>query len=194
MSDRYIPRLQKMYQEFVPQLEKELGVPNCNQIPKLKKIVVNVGVGEAMSNIKLLEGAISDLKAITGQLPTIRRSKKSIAAFKLREGAPIGCCVTLRGRRMYEFFDRLVNVAIPRIRDFRGFSAKAFDGRGNYSLGLKEQIIFPEINYDKVDVRKILSIEGEKDNIFENNKAKVEKWKSLAKKFGTKCEEVEEES
>ena len=151
MSDRYIPRLQKMYSEFVPQLEKELGVPNCNQIPKLKKIVVNVGVGEAMSNIKLLEGAISDLKAITGQLPTIRRSKKSIAAFKLREGAPIGCCVTLRGRRMYEFFDRLVNVAIPRIRDFRGFSAKAFDGRGNYSLGLKEQIIFPEINYDKVD-------------------------------------------
>ena len=151
MSDKYIPRLQKMYAGFVAQLEKDLNIPNCNQIPRLKKIVVNVGVGEAMSNIKLLEGAVSDLKAITGQQPTIRRSKKSIAAFKLREGAPIGCCVTLRGRRMYEFFDRLVNVAIPRIRDFRGFSAKAFDGRGNYSLGLKEQIIFPEINYDKVD-------------------------------------------
>jgi large subunit ribosomal protein L5 len=121
------------------------------QIPKVEKVVVNIGQGDAVQNIKVLEGAMKDLETITGQKPVMTRAKKSIAGFKLREGMPIGCSVTLRGERMYEFLDRLINVSIPRIRDFRGFSAKAFDGRGNYTLGVKEQIIFSEIDYDKVD-------------------------------------------
>lgn len=149
MEDK--PRLRKRYDSFKEELQAELGLKNPNEIPKLEKIVVNIGQGEAVQNVKILEAAIRDLTAITGQKPIMTRAKKSIAGFKLREGMPIGCSVTLRSRRMYEFLDRLVNVSIPRIRDFRGFSAKAFDGRGNYSMGIKEQIIFPEIDYDKVD-------------------------------------------
>lgn len=146
-----VPRLKTKYDEFKAQLAKELGLENPNQVPELKKIIINIGQGEATQNIKILEGATRDLEAISGQKPITTRARKSIAAFKLREGLPIGCAVTLRRQRMYEFFDRLVNVSIPRIRDFRGFSPKAFDGRGNYTMGIKEQIIFPEIEYDKVD-------------------------------------------
>ena len=128
------------------------------QVPKLKKIVLNMGLGEAIHNIKLLDSAAEELQAIAGQHPVITRAKKSIAAFKLREGMPIGCMVTLRRSRMYDFFYKLVNIALPRVRDFRGISAKAFDGRGNYSLGIKEHIIFPEIDYDKIDRIKGLNI------------------------------------
>ena len=145
------PRLQEQYLSIRDELKKELGLENPMMIPKIEKIVVNVGQGEAVQNIKLLEGAVTDITQITGQKPVIRRAKKSIATFKLRAGMPIGCCVTLRGSRMWEFLDRLINVSIPRIRDFRGYSPKAFDGRGNYTVGIKEQIIFPEIDYDKVD-------------------------------------------
>jgi large subunit ribosomal protein L5 len=128
------------------------------QVPKLKKVVLNMGLGEAIQNIKLLDSATAELKTIAGQHPVITRAKKSIAAFKLREGMPIGCMVTLRRNRMYDFFYKLVNTALPRVRDFRGISGKAFDGRGNYSLGIKEQIIFPEIDYDKIDKIKGLNI------------------------------------
>tara|TARA_B100001094_G_scaffold228461_1_gene223023 strand:- start:1132 stop:1674 length:543 start_codon:yes stop_codon:yes gene_type:complete len=145
------PRLKANYLGFKSELQKELGIENPMLLPKMSKIVVNIGQGEAVQNIKVLEGAIRDLAVITGQKPVKTRAKKSIAGFKLREGMPIGCSVTLRGDVMYEFLDRLINVSIPRIRDFRGFSAKAFDGRGNYSMGVREQIIFPEIDYDKVD-------------------------------------------
>ena len=145
------PRLFEQYNSIRDELKKELGLENVMMIPKIEKIVVNVGQGEAVQNIKLLEGAITDLTQITGQKPVTRRAKKSIATFKLREGMPIGASVTLRGKMMWEFLDRLINVSIPRIRDFRGYSPKAFDGRGNYTLGIKEQIIFPEIDYDKVD-------------------------------------------
>ena len=137
--------------EVVPSLRKQFGYENPMQVPRLRKIVVNMGVGDALVNIKLLESAMADLATITGQKPAMRRSKKSIANFKLRAGQPIGCMVTLRGARMYEFYDRLINVALPRIRDFRGVPTRSFDGRGNYTLGLTEQIIFPEINYDKVE-------------------------------------------
>ncbi|MDI6808108.1 MAG: 50S ribosomal protein L5 [Candidatus Eisenbacteria bacterium] len=144
-------RLKKKYDsQVVPALVKRFGYKNALQAPRLDKIVVNMGVGDALQNIKLLDSAASELAAITGQKPTIRRARRSIANFKLRAGAPIGCAVTLRGDRMYEFYDRLTNIAIPRIRDFRGLSTKSFDGRGNYSIGLTEQIIFPEVNYDKV--------------------------------------------
>jgi large subunit ribosomal protein L5 len=146
------PRLLDTYRkDIVPKLSKEFGFENIHQVPKLAKIVVNIGLGEATQNPKLLDKAAEELAAITGQKPAIRRSKKSIAAFKLREGQAVGCVVTLRGDRMWEFFDRLVNVSLPRVRDFKGISPKAFDGRGNYSLGLREQIIFPEIDYDKVE-------------------------------------------
>jgi len=148
---KYKPRLQNEYATKQGELQTQLGLTNPNMVPKLEKIVVNIGQGEAVKNIKILEAAMRDLETITGQKPVMRRAKNSIAGFKLREGMPIGCSVTLRRQRMYEFLDRLINIAIPRIRDFRGFSAKAFDGRGNYSLGLQEQIIFPEIDYDKVD-------------------------------------------
>ena len=151
MSDHYVPRLQTEYLGMRAKLQQELGLKNINEVPKLEKIVVNIGQGDASQNIKLLDGARKDLEIITGQKTTLRRAKKSIAGFKLREGMPIGCSVTLRRQRMWEFFDKLVNVSSPRVRDFRGFSGKAFDGRGNYSLGIKEQIIFPEIDYDKVD-------------------------------------------
>ena len=146
------PRLKEKYKnEIVPQLEKELGVTNINHVPKLEKIVVNMGVGEAAVDSKLLDAAVEDLRIITGQQPMICRAKKSIANFKLRKGMPIGAKVTLRGDRMYEFFDRLVSLAIPRIRDFRGMPVNSFDGHGNYSMGITEQLIFPEIEYDKVD-------------------------------------------
>lgn len=146
------PRLREKYvKELVPALEKELGITNINQVPKLTKIVVNMGVGQAATDSKQIAAAVEDLRAITGQQPMICRAKKSIANFKLREGQPIGAKVTLRGDRMYEFFDRLVSTAIPRIRDFRGMPLTSFDGHGNYSMGVTEQLIFPEIDYDKID-------------------------------------------
>jgi large subunit ribosomal protein L5 len=145
-------RLRDQYREtVVPELMKEFGYSNVMQVPQLKKIVINVGLGEAVSNAKALEAAVGDLSAITGQKPVVTRAKKSIAAFKLRAGMPIGAMVTLRGPRMYEFLDRLVSVTLPRIRDFRGVSPNSFDGRGNYTLGLNEQLAFPEIDYDKID-------------------------------------------
>ncbi|MGE0680474.1 MAG: 50S ribosomal protein L5 [Candidatus Binatia bacterium] len=145
-------RLKELYrQQIVSQLKKELGCDNIMQVPKLTKIVVNMGLGDAVQNPKLLESGVSDLTQITGQKPVVTRAHKSIANFKLREGVPIGCAVTLRGERMYEFFDRLVNIALPRVRDFRGVPENAFDGRGNYSLGIREHTVFPEINIDKVE-------------------------------------------
>lgn len=145
-------RLNEDYKSRVaPALKEQFGYKNPMQIPSVTKIVVNMGVGEAASNSKLMEGALSDMAAITGQKPVTTRARKSISNFKLRDGMPVGCRVTLRGDQMWEFLDRLINVTLPRIRDFRGVSPKAFDGRGNYTLGLKEQIIFPEIDYDKVD-------------------------------------------
>lgn len=147
-----IPRLKEKYEkETVPALMKRFGYKNVMQVPRLEKIVVNVGVGEAIQNVKLLDAISADLAAVTGQRPVVRRSKQAISNFKLKAGMPIGTAVTLRKNRMYEFFDRLVNVAIPRIRDFRGTSPNSFDGRGNYNLGITEQIIFPEIDYDKVE-------------------------------------------
>ena len=147
----YIPRLQDQYMTFRELLGKELGLENPNEIPRIEKVVINIGQGEAVQNHKILDGALVDLEKIAGQKPVLTRAKKSIASFKLRAGLPIGCTVTLRRQRMFEFLDRLINVSIPRIRDFRGFSPKAFDGRGNYTIGIKEQIIFPEIDYEKMD-------------------------------------------
>jgi large subunit ribosomal protein L5 len=144
--------------EIVPKLVDQFRYKNVMQVPKLKKIILNMGLGEAIQNIKILDSAVSELSLIAGQKPVVTRARKSIAAFKLREGMPIGCKVTLRGSRMYDFFARLVNVALPRVRDFRGVSGKAFDGRGNYSLGIKEHIIFPEIDYDKIDKIKGLNV------------------------------------
>jgi large subunit ribosomal protein L5 len=145
-------RLQEFYRDtVVPKLRKDLGLQNPMQVPRITKITVNMGVGEAVADRKVVDAAAADMAKITGQKPLITKSKKAIASFKLREGLPIGCKVTLRGERMYEFLDRLITVAIPRIRDFRGVSARAFDGRGNYTLGVKEQIIFPEIQYDAID-------------------------------------------
>jgi len=150
-ESKFSPRLREMYREqVVPALMKEFGYKNLMQVPKLERIVLNVGMSEATQNVKLLESAATELGMITGQRPIITKAKKAIAGFKLRQGMPIGTKVTLRNRRMYEFFDRLVTLALPRIRDFRGVSPKAFDGRGNYTLGLKEQLIFPEIQYDEV--------------------------------------------
>jgi large subunit ribosomal protein L5 len=147
-----MPRLLERYRsEIVPKLSQEFGFKNVHQVPRLEKVVVNMGVGKATQNAKLVEKAAEELAAITGQKAAIRRARKSIANFKLRQGQPVGCTVTLRGARMWEFFDRLVNVSLPRVRDFKGVSAKAFDGRGNYSLGIREQIIFPEIDYDSVE-------------------------------------------
>ena len=143
---------------MVPALTKEFGYKNSMAVPKVEKISVNIGLGEATQNAKLMDGAVNELTPIAGQKPVITKAKKSIAAFKLREGMAIGCMVTLRGDRMYEFFDRLVNVALPRVRDFRGVSPKIFDGRGNYTLGIKDQLIFPEIDYSKVDKTKGMNI------------------------------------
>ena len=152
-------RLKELYvRELVPQLTKEFSYKNVMEVPRLEKIVINMGLGEAIQNIKILDSAAQELSAISGQKPVITKARKSIASFKLREGMPIGCMVTLRKDRMYEFLDRLVNVALPRVRDFKGVSPKGFDGRGNYSLGVKEQLIFPEINYDKVDKIKGMNI------------------------------------
>ena len=152
-------RLKELYsKELAPKLMKEFNYKNKMQVPRLQKVVVNMGLGEAIQNIKVLDSATNELMAITGQKPVPSKAKKSIANFKLRKGMSIGCFVTLRKKRMYEFFDRLVNIALPRVRDFRGVSGRSFDGRGNYSLGIKEQIIFPEINYDKIDKIKGLNI------------------------------------
>ena len=145
-------RLQEKYKnEVVPALNEKFGYKNVMQLPKIEKIIINMGVGEAVGNPKALDAAVSDLTIISGQKPLLTRAKKSLAAWKLREGMPIGCKVTLRGVRMYQFLDKFMNVALPRVRDFRGVSDKAFDGRGNYAVGLKEQLIFPEIEYDKID-------------------------------------------
>jgi large subunit ribosomal protein L5 len=145
-------RLHEQYRrDIVPKLKQDLGVENVMQVPKITKITVNMGVGEAVADRKMMDAAVTDLTKITGQKPSVRKSRKAVAAFKLRAGLGVGCMVTLRGDRMYEFLDRLINIAMPRIRDFRGVSPRSFDGRGNYSLGVKEQIIFPEIQYDQID-------------------------------------------
>ena len=153
------PRLQEKYKnEIAPALKEQLGIDNVHCVPKLEKIVVNMGVGEAATDSKAIDAAVNDIRIITGQQPMICRARKSIAAFKLRAGMPIGCKVTLRGARMYEFLDRLLACAIPRIRDLRGLSATSFDGNGNYSMGVTEQLIFPEIDYDKVDKTRGMDI------------------------------------
>jgi large subunit ribosomal protein L5 len=145
-------RLQQYYREqVIPRLQKDLGIVNPMQVPRITKITVNMGVGEAVADKKVMDAALGDLTRISGQKPLVTHSRKAIASFKIRAGLPIGCKVTLRGARMYEFLDRLISIAMPRIRDFRGVSPRAFDGRGNYSLGVKEQIIFPEIQYDQID-------------------------------------------
>ncbi|MGB5367181.1 MAG: 50S ribosomal protein L5 [Polyangiales bacterium] len=155
----YEPRLRKKYkEEIVPQLMKDFSFRNIMQVPKLERVIVNMGLGEAVQNAKLIESAVEELRAITGRKPIVTRAKKSIASFKLREGMPIGVMVTLRGEQMYDFVDRLVSIALPRTRDFKGISPKAFDGRGNYTLGIREQIVFPEINYDKIDRIKGMNV------------------------------------
>ncbi len=155
----YVPRLRKRYrEEVVPELQKEFGIANRMAIPGLEKIVLNMGIGEAIQNIKVLEDAVEELAQIAGQRPSIRRANKSIASFKLREGMPIGCSVTLRGDRMWDFFDRLIMIALPRVRDFRGVPTKSFDGRGNYTLGLHDHLIFEEIDYNKVDKPKGMNV------------------------------------
>jgi large subunit ribosomal protein L5 len=152
-------RLKDYYSKtVVPALVKEFNYKNPMQVPKMEKIVINMGLGEAISNVKIIDGAVQELAVITGQKPIINKAKKSIATFKLRQGMPIGCSVTLRKNTMYEFFDRLVNAALPKVRDFRGISPNAFDGRGNFSIGLQEQTIFPEIEYDKVEKVKGMNI------------------------------------
>ncbi len=152
-------RLAKKYQETIrAQLMKDLSITNVCAAPEVEKVIVNIGVGEASVNIKLLDAAMDEMGAITGQRPVMRRAKKSIAAFKLREGQPVGACVTLRGKRMYEFIDRLFNIALPRVRDFRGVPTKSFDGRGNYTMGLQDQLIFPEIDYSRVDQTRGMNI------------------------------------
>src|SRR5512133_1570353 len=152
-------RLQQLYREkIVAELQKSLGLENPMQVPKITRITINMGVGEAVADKKAMDGAVSDLTALTGQKPLVTKSRKAIASFKLRAGVPVGAKVTLRGARMYEFLDRLINVAMPRIRDFRGVSARSFDGRGNYTFGVKEQIIFPEIAYDQVDALRGMDI------------------------------------
>ena len=152
-------RLQQVYKDkVVPELMKKFGYRSVMQVPRIEKISLNMGVGEAVGDKKIMEFAVGDMQKIAGQKPVVTRARKSVAGFKIRDGWPIGCKVTLRRERMYEFLDRLVNIAIPRIRDFRGLSAKSFDGQGNYSMGVKEQIIFPEIDYDKVDALRGMDI------------------------------------
>jgi large subunit ribosomal protein L5 len=152
-------RLQEQYKETVaPRLKEELGLSNVMEVPRITKITINMGVGESVGDRKILDRAMEDLQKISGQKPVITRARKSVAAFKIRDGMPIGCKVTLRRERMYEFLDRLVNIAIPRVRDFRGLSAKAFDGRGNFNMGVREQIIFPEVDYDEVDAIRGMNI------------------------------------
>ena len=149
---------EKYEREIIPQLVKRFGYKNIMQVPKLEKIVINMGMGEAIQNIKILDSAVEEIALITGQRPVITKARRSIAQFKLRKGMPIGCMVTLRKNRMYEFFNRLMNIALPRVRDFRGVSGKSFDGRGNYALGIREQLTFPEIDYDKIDKVKGMNI------------------------------------
>ncbi len=174
-----LPRLKEKYiKEIIPNMMREFSYKNIMQVPRLEKIVLNVGLGEAVQNIKLLDAVQKELAMITGQKAVVTKAKKSIAAFKLRKGTPIGCKVTLRGNRMYEFLDRLISIALPRIRDFKGVSGKSFDGRGNYSLGLKEQFIFPEIDYDKVEMVHGLDI-----TICTNAKTDQES-KALLRHFG----------
>ena len=157
--ETYVPRLKVRYEsEIRPRLEEELGVSSRMQVPRVTKVTLNMGVGEAKTDAKALDAAIDELTVITGQRAQVRRATKSIASFKLREGMPVGARVTLRGARMYEFLDRLVSIALPRIRDFRGLSPRSFDGRGNYSIGIREQIIFPEINYDDVSTIRGLDV------------------------------------
>lgn len=152
-------RLKDYYvKEIVPSLKNEYGYTNVHQIPKLVKIVLNMGLGEAVQDVKIIDKAAEELTLITGQKPVVRKARKSIAAFKLREGMPVGCNVTLRGERMYEFLDRLINAVLPRVRDFRGVSSKGFDGRGNYTMGLTDQSVFPEINYDAIDKLRGMNI------------------------------------
>jgi large subunit ribosomal protein L5 len=152
-------RLKETYTKtIIPALQKEFGYKNLMAVPKVEKVSINIGLGEATQNAKLMDGAVNELGQIAGQKPVVTKAKKSIAAFKLREGMPIGCMVTLRGERMYEFLDRLVSVTLPRVRDFRGVSQKSFDGRGNYTLGIKDQLIFPEIDYNKVEKTKGMNI------------------------------------
>ncbi|HSN72598.1 MAG TPA: 50S ribosomal protein L5 [Steroidobacteraceae bacterium] len=152
-------RLQQHYREkIVPELMSSLGLTNPMQVPRITKITVNTGVGEAVADKKLIDNAAGDLAKITGQKPLVTRARKSVASFKVRDGMPIGCKVTLRGARMYEFLDRLINIAIPRVRDFRGLSPRSFDGRGNYNMGVREQIIFPEIAYDQIDALRGMDI------------------------------------
>jgi large subunit ribosomal protein L5 len=159
LPEGYVPRLKQRYKdEVVARLQKEFGIDNIMAVPKLEKISLNMGVGEAISNIKILDDAVEELAALAGQRPVITRAQKSIAAFKLRQGMPIGARVTLRGTRMWEFLDRLISVALPRVRDFRGISTKSFDGRGNYTLGVRDQLIFPEIDYNKVEKTKGMNI------------------------------------
>jgi len=154
-----ITRLKEIYlRDVAPEMKKKFGYQNIMEIPRLEKITLNMGLGEAVQNVKILDSAVEELSIVAGQKAVITKARRSIAAFKLREGMPIGVMVTLRRNRMYEFFDKLVNVALPRVRDFRGISGKAFDGRGNYALGIREQIIFPEINFDKIDKIKGLNI------------------------------------
>ena len=170
--------VQKYKDEIVPSLIKEFNYKNVMEVPRIEKIVLNMGLGEAIQNVKILESASEEIMLIAGQKPVITRAKKSIAAFKLRENMPIGCMVTLRGEKMYDFLSKLVNVALPRVRDFRGVSGKAFDGRGNYSLGIKEHLIFPEIDYDKID-----KIKGMNITVVTTAKTDAE-GKALLKQFG----------
>ena len=159
MNKSVMARLKERYQkEVAPAIAKEFGIENPMAVPRLDKIVLNMGMGEAIANAKILDTAMAELTSIAGQKPVITKAKKSIASFKLRQGMPIGVMVTLRGERMYEFFDRLVSVALPRVRDFRGVSPKAFDGRGNYTIGIREQLIFPEIDFNKVDKLRGMNI------------------------------------
>ncbi|RKZ28144.1 50S ribosomal protein L5 [bacterium] len=158
-DEKYVPRFKKSYfEEVLPKLKEKFGYKNDNRVPRLEKIVVNVGIGEAARNSKLMNSVMADLITITGQKPKVCRARKSISNFKLREGMPIGAKVTLRGQRMWDFYDRLVSIAMPRIRDFRGANPDGFDGHGNYNFGVQEQIIFPEINYDKVDAIRGMNI------------------------------------
>ena len=150
--------LERYRKDIITEIQEEFGIKNKMAVPRLEKIIVNIGTGDAIQNIKILDAAKAELGLITGQLPATGRAKKSIAAFKLRQGMPIACYVTLRGRRMYEFYDRLVNIVLPRVRDFRGVSPNSFDGRGNYTIGMKEQLVFPEIDYTKVDRTRGMNI------------------------------------
>jgi len=172
-------RLKAKYdEEVVPALMKEFGLSNKMQVPRIQKIVINMGLGEAVQNVKIIDSGVAEMTAITGQKPMVTKSKKAIATFKLRKGMPIGVMVTLRKDRMYEFLDRLVNVALPRVRDFKGVSPKGFDGRGNYTFGIKEQIIFPEINYDRIDKVKGMNIS------FVTTATTDEQGRALLKHFG----------